>query len=150
MVFRRRSHHHVPSRLIASHPEVISAPTPQPLSEKAVGISSPLGQPERQLAWPLVALDEVGNARWQLAAFEIAAPANLLGDVLGYVPGPALSEVETNDPDGIGVLAAVCLSPPTKNAAGQKMTIAAAVATPSLVRWLSCVPDKAAALVDID
>ena len=27
-----------------------------------------------------------------------------------------------------------CLSPPTKNAAGQKMTIAAAVATPSLVR----------------
>jgi hypothetical protein len=30
--------------------------------------------------------------------------------------------------------AAVCMSPPTKNAAGQKMTIAAAVATPSLVR----------------
>jgi len=29
---------------------------------------------------------------------------------------------------------AVCLSPPTKNAAGQKMTMAAAVATPSLVR----------------
>lgn len=30
--------------------------------------------------------------------------------------------------------AAVCLSPPTKNAAGQKMTIAAAVTTPSFVR----------------
>ena len=30
--------------------------------------------------------------------------------------------------------AAVCLSPPTKKAAGQKMTIAAAVATPSFVR----------------
>jgi len=30
--------------------------------------------------------------------------------------------------------AAVCLSPPTRNAAGQKMTMAAAVATPSFVR----------------
>jgi hypothetical protein len=45
--------------------------------------------------------------------------------------------------------AAVCLSPPTKNAAGQKMTTAAAVASPSFVRCLSSVPDNAAALVDI-
>ncbi len=46
--------------------------------------------------------------------------------------------------------AAVCLSPPTKNAAGQKMTTAAAVANPSLVRCLSCAPDSVAARVDID
>jgi hypothetical protein len=46
--------------------------------------------------------------------------------------------------------AAVCLSPPTKNAAGQKTTTAAAVAQPSLVRWLSCAPDNVAALAEID
>ena len=46
--------------------------------------------------------------------------------------------------------AAVCLSPPTKNAAGQKMTTAAAVASPSFVRCLSCAPDSVAALVEID
>jgi hypothetical protein len=45
--------------------------------------------------------------------------------------------------------AAVCLSPPTKKAAGQKMTIAAAVATPSFVRCLSCAPDNVAALVEM-
>jgi hypothetical protein len=33
--------------------------------------------------------------------------------------------------------AAACLSPPTRNAAGQKMTTAAAVDHWSLVRWLS-------------
>jgi hypothetical protein len=36
--------------------------------------------------------------------------------------------------------AAVRLSPPTKNAAGQNTTTAAAVAQPSLVRWLFCDP----------
>jgi hypothetical protein len=38
----------------------------------------------------------------------------------------------------------------TKKAAGQKMTTAAAVARPSLVRCLSCAPDSVAARVDID
>jgi hypothetical protein len=45
--------------------------------------------------------------------------------------------------------AAVCFSPPTKKAAGQTMTTAAAVARPSLVRCLSCEPDNVAALVDM-
>src|SRR3954451_853454 len=40
--------------------------------------------------------------------------------------------------------AAVCLSPPTKNAAGQNTTIAAAVTKPSFVRWLSWAPESAA------
>ena len=46
--------------------------------------------------------------------------------------------------------AAVCLSPPTRNAAGQKITIAAAVAIWSLERWLSCAPAKVAARADTD
>lgn len=45
--------------------------------------------------------------------------------------------------------AAVCLSPPTKKAAGQKITTAAAVANPSFVRCLSWAPDNVAALVDM-
>jgi hypothetical protein len=39
--------------------------------------------------------------------------------------------------------AAVCLSPCTKNAAGQKMIMAAVVATVSLVAWLSWAPAAA-------
>lgn len=45
--------------------------------------------------------------------------------------------------------AAVCLSPPTKNAAGQNTTIAAAVTKPSFDRWLSWAPESAAARCEI-
>jgi hypothetical protein len=44
--------------------------------------------------------------------------------------------------------AAFCLSPWTRNAAGQKMITAAVVATASFVAWLSCAPDAAAAAAD--
>jgi Staphylococcal nuclease homologue len=77
---------------------------------------------------------------------------------LGYVPGGLpwnwmlhffaieACSIATIWPFILDSSAAVCLSPPTKKAAGQKITMAAAVATPSFVRFA---PDRVAALVDM-
>ena len=60
------------------------------------------------------------------------------------LPGHDLNSTEPWIQSAITGFVPLCLSPQTKTA-GQKVTTAAAVAKPSLVRCLSCAPDSVAA-----
>jgi len=54
---------------------------------------------------PLVVLDEIMNAGRHVPHLQIAAAAQLLGDIFGGVLRPAFDGVEGDNPDGVFVLA---------------------------------------------
>jgi hypothetical protein len=50
-------------------------------------------------------LNEILNGRWHISQLEIAAPAQLAGDSLRNIFGPALGRIEGDDADRATVLA---------------------------------------------
>ena len=50
-------------------------------------------------------LKEILNGRWHISHLEIAAPAQLAGDILRNILGPALGRIEGDDADRAAVLA---------------------------------------------
>ena len=78
------------------------------LDPKASFVGTPrLDQPQRKLVpvVPLMALDEVLNAGRHVPQLQIAAPAQLMGNVFRDVLRPAFGCVEGDDPDRVLVLA---------------------------------------------
>ena len=53
----------------------------------------------------LMPLNEILNGRWHISHLEIAAPAQLAGDILRNIFGPALGRIEGDDADRATVLA---------------------------------------------